>query len=138
MLKELSVKEALQLLAEKYPEPVEGVAWSIGMKDKIKAQLFGTHGGNSSNPFSTYKGCFEHFAIEVPDEYRYMTEEEQAAWVITTGYKHNLMRWKGETKWMLPVQLDADEIKMCEYCTVEIIDGKIVYSEPMEFKVKVE
>jgi hypothetical protein len=138
MLKELDVKQSLLLLAEKYPEPIFGYfCTNFPLSTKIKNTLIAVHVG-SNIPFVNENGCsFSRFYIEVPDEYRYMTEEEQAAWVATIGYKNRLMRWKNETKWMLPVQLDADEIEICEYCTIEIIDGKIVYSKPMEFKVKV-
>jgi hypothetical protein len=139
MLKELSVKEALLLLAEKYPEPVEGVAWSIGMKDKLKAQLFGTHGGNSSNPFSTYKGCFERFAIEVSDEYRYMTQQECLNWVCLVGYKGYQVTEESEAGdfWLHPSFFDyiGDGYK---YRTIQEIGGRVVYGTAQEFKVKVK
>lgn len=75
-LKELSVKEALQLLAERYPEPVKGYFYTNKPILKRLATLTAVSVEDalpfkSSNSYSNL-----HFAIEVPDEYRYMTQQE--------------------------------------------------------------
>lgn len=131
MLKELDVKQALLLLTEKYPEPVKG--WFNG----------GIFGDLIIDPFSSTKpfGClgvgqYEHFAIEVPDEYRYMTQQECIDWACLHGYKGHQVRYKNGAKWFSSGQFSIEPKEM-EYRTIQEIDGKIVYGQPQEFKIKV-
>lgn len=135
-LKELTVKEALQLIAEKYPEPVYGFAWSeVGDKKQfIKLAAVNTIGDYPSDSRFVYK----HFAIEVPDEYRYMTQQEHLNWLCLVGYKGHQMKLKKNTEWVKPYSITTPiSMSSYEYRTVQEIDGKIVYGEPQEFKIKV-
>lgn len=136
-LKEISVKEALQMLAEKYPEPVEGWFW-YDEQDKKDKGILNISAENEKHPFNRkYIGNYPHFAIEVPNEYRYMTPEEHAAWLVTVGYKDHQMRSKN-SYWFKPFNLDLGGVENYEYRTVKLVDGKIVYGEPQEFRVRVE
>jgi hypothetical protein len=127
-LKELSVKEALQLLAEKYPEPVEGYLLDSSELYPLLFKL------DYSSIHRLNKYCF---AIEVPDEYRYMTQQECIDWVCLHGYKGHQIRLKGNSNWYSSMDYSFHEPCNYEYRTVQEIDGKIVYGEPQEFKIKV-
>jgi hypothetical protein len=130
-LKELSVKEALQLLAEKYPEPVEGYLLDSSESYPLLFKL----DYSSIHRLDKYR-----FAIEVPNEYRYMTQQECIDWACLHGYEGYQVKYKGEKTWYaagLFGYCDSD-IPNYEYRTIQEIDGKIVYGESQEFKVKVE
>lgn len=81
--------------------------------------------------------AYGHTGIEVEPKMRYMTHEEYAAWLVTVGYKNHQLRHKKAHWWKLFELELSDKINDYEYRTVEMIDGKIVYGEPQEFKVKV-
>ncbi len=137
-LKELSVKEALKLLAEKYPEPVEGWFWHNECAEKNKG-ILDIDTGNKKYVFKIKNaGNYPHFAIEVEPEYRYMTQQEVVDWVCLHGYKGYQMKPKGGNTWWKPYDLEnSDDIERYQYRTIQEIDGKIVYGEPQEFKVRV-
>jgi hypothetical protein len=128
-LKPVTVKEALKLLAEKYPEPVE-LCVIIRSKDKVNLN------------FTINSACdlqqASYIAIEVPDEYRYMTQQECIDWVCLNahkGYQVNFKRLK--CNWDYACNWVYDEPEAMKYRTIQEIDGKIVYGEPQEFKIKV-
>lgn len=145
MLKELTVKEALRLLADKYPEPVKG-QYLHRTDDNYEGSLRpGTLIGVEERCF-TVKSEFnnvifcEYFAIEVPDKYRHMTQQECIDWVCLHGHEgyqvkditNNNKIWYPPS---LPCFIKPEDMR---YRTIREIDGKIVYGEPQEFKVKVE
>ena len=140
MLKELTVKEALQLLAEKYPEPVKGYFKTNGITDKRTLKAVDVESAKMN--FICEKG-FSHkaFFIETPDEYRYMTQQECLDWTCLNGHKGYQVREKGKAYWLHPaffmngfIPNPSDK----EYRTIQEIDGKIVYGEPQEFKMRVQ
>jgi len=143
MLKELSVKEALILLADKYPESIDCFCWDEGYRHN-KTQLTGV-ALDAINKFRTHTGAYYHHCeIEIPDEYRYMTQQECIDWVCLHGYKGHQVRYNYNGSigtWGHPsdyVYGGGAVIQFYEYRTISEIDGKIVYGEPMEFKVKVK
>lgn len=137
MLKELDVKQALLLLAEKYPEPVEGWFWYDEQDEKDKG-ILSIDTENEKHPFLRIgMGNYLHFAVEVPDEYRHMTQQECIDWVCLHGYKGHQVRYKNGAKWFSSGQFSIEPKEM-EYRTIQEIDGKIVYGQPQEFKVRVE
>lgn len=135
MLKELTVKEALHLLAEKYPEK---------QKVLFNNEMCELHGVDTASilPFivRTKKLKFQSVSkinIEAPDEYRYMTQQECLDWVCLHGYKGYQVRYKDGATWFSSGQFSIEPKEM-EYRAIQEIDGKIIYGEPQEFIVRVQ
>jgi hypothetical protein len=128
-LKLITVKESLQLIAEKYPEPVE-LCVIIRSKDKVNLN------------FTINSACdlqqASYIAVEVPDKYRYMTQQEFYDWCCTKGSSGYQVQADDEI-WMHPVHryYDKSNNRKYRYRTIQEIDGNIVYGEPQEFKIKV-
>lgn len=137
-LKDLDVKQALQLLAEKYPEPVEGWFWMFNEDNPEKGVLTSVETVDQHMFKYGGGGWWKHFSIEVPDEYRYMTQQECLDWVCLHGHKGYQVKHKENTSWTYPQKQFYDEPEAMEYRTIKEIDGKVAYGEPQEFRKKVE
>lgn len=134
-LKELTVKEALLLLAEK-TEPV------VGSSNNSQCELIGIYVGCKLTPFviNGKDGIkdVDNFSIEVEPEHRYMTQQECIDWICLHGYKGYQVSMKEyEGSWMTPSDWNYENAEQLLYRTIQEIDGRIVYGEPMEFRVQI-
>lgn len=148
MLKELSVKEALQLLLDNFPNPVKGLFWSTHVQgysiltkhaEATPGMLIGIlHGHPYPFDIECTSERINHFAIEVSDTYRYMTYSEVVDWscLHTQGYQ---VKSKKDSYWASPAYFCYYDVRpeTMEYRTIQEVDGKVLYGEPQEFKVKV-
>lgn len=135
MLKELTVKEALTMLAEKYPEPIDCYCWDRGCHHKT--ELTGVVTDVAKKFVTCTGGYYHHCEIEVPDKYRYMTQQECLNWVCLHGIGYQVKE-KNKQIWIPAAQcyfVYASE--SYQYRTISLINGSIVYGESQEFKVKV-
>ena len=135
-LKELTVKEALTVLAE-CEEDITGYFWDHDYEDKYKGILCGIRKNAKCRFIKEGGSYFTHFAIEAPDKYRYMTREECVDWACTVGYKEHQVRCKTTEAWKNPAFWSYDFPETLEYRIVQEVDGCIMHGEPQEFKVKV-
>lgn len=138
MWKQISKEKAWDMIKENGYKPIRAILTDAKPKNFNPTFLIAVSVQEDDLPsfqaaitYNWYRNCY----IEVSDEYRYMTKEEQLDWVITVGYKNHQMRFK-DGVWFIPVNVDT--VESYEYRTVEMINGKIVYGEPKEFKVKVD
>ena len=127
-LKLITVKESLQLIAEKYPEPVE-LCVIIRSKDKVNLN------------FTINSACdlqqASYIAVEVPDEYRCMTQQEASDFICLNKIQVKLKTDIKDSVWFSGHAYSFNNPDKLTYRTIQEIDGNIVYGEPQEFKIKV-
>ena len=136
MWKQITKEQAWALIKENGYKPIRAILTTNYEPDCVKPSMLISINIQESKclPFLDSEGFWnEKCYIEVPDEMRYMTKEEQSVWAVTIGYKNHQMRY-GDSNWFSVRSVSTPE--EYEYRTVEVIDGKIIYGEPKEFKVK--